>query len=72
MVRSLDWRMLKNSISPPSVIYLGEASLNQTVSDSNVPIFMDFRATWCGLGRMVAPVLEGLAEEQRTKRIKID
>ena len=62
---------IKNPMSTPSVIYLGEATFNQTVSDSIVPIFVDFWATWCGLWWMIAPVLEGLQKRRRAKRIKI-
>jgi hypothetical protein len=48
-----------------------EATFNQTLSDSNVPIFADFWATYCGLW-MIAPVLEGLQKSRRIKRIKIN
>ena len=62
---------IKTPMSAPSVIYLGEATFYQTVSDSIVPIFVDFWATWCGLRWMIAPVLEGLQKRRRAKRIKI-
>jgi len=65
---------MKNSVSTPSVIHLDEANFDQTVSDSNVPILVDFWATWCGPCRMIAPVLEEIAEEQAdaVRIVKVD
>src|SRR5258708_32844333 len=65
---------MKNSISTPSVIHLDEATFDQTVSDSNVPILVDFWATWCGPSRMIAPVLDEIAEEQAdsVRIVKVD
>ena len=65
---------MKNSISTPSLIHLDEATFDQTVSDSNVPVLVDFSATWCGPCRMIAPVLDEIAKEQaNTVRIvKVD
>jgi thioredoxin 1 len=57
-----------------SVIHLDEATFDQMVSDSNVPILVDFWATWCGPCRMIAPVLEEIAEEQAdaVRIVKVD
>jgi thioredoxin 1 len=65
---------MKNSISTPSVIHLDEATFDQTVSDSNVPILVDFWATWCGPCRIIAPVLDEIAEEQAdaVRVVKVD
>jgi hypothetical protein len=55
---------IKNPMSTPSVIYLAEATFNQTVSDSIAPDFRGF------LGNMVWSVVDdrsrarGIAEEQ--------
>ena len=61
---------MKNSISSPSVIHLDEATFDQALRDSNVPVLVDFWATWCAPCRMVAPVLEEIAEEQ-TEAVRI-
>ena len=65
---------MKNSISTPSVIHLDEATFDQVLSNSNLPILVDFWATWCAPCRMIVPVLEEIAEEQAeaVRIVKVD
>jgi thioredoxin 1 len=65
---------MKNSISIPSVIHPDAATFDQALSDSNVPILVDFWATWCAPCRMIAPMLEEIAEEQAeaVRILKVD
>ena len=65
---------MKNSISTASVTHLDEATFDEVLSHSDVPILVDFWATWCGPCRMIAPVLEEIAEEQgeAVRIVKVD
>ena len=44
-------------------IEVSEQNFEQEVLKSDVPVLVDFWATWCGPCRMQAPIVDELAEE---------
>ncbi|MEY1663010.1 thioredoxin TrxA [Isoalcanivorax beigongshangi] len=51
-----------------------DASFEDDVLKSDVPVLVDYWAPWCGPCKMIAPILEQLAEEYagRVKVVKIN
>ena len=48
-------------------VILTESNFEQEVLKSEIPVLVDFWATWCGPCRMLAPTIAQIAEEQAGK-----
>ena len=66
------WRIKEWKVAKP--IELSSKNFESEVLKSDVPVMVDFWATWCGPCRMIAPIVEELATEYegRAKVAKLD
>lgn len=53
------------------LLTLTDANFESEVLKSNVPVFVDFWAPWCGPCQMMGPMVEELAAEYDAARVKI-
>ena len=50
-----------------NIVYLSDDSFDEEVVNADGPVLVDYWADWCGPCKMIAPILDEIAEEYKGK-----
>lgn len=66
--------MTEQTITTKKIANVDESSFTSTVLDSNVPVFVDFYADWCGPCHIIEPTIQALSQEYdgKVKFVKVN
>jgi thioredoxin 1 len=56
-----------SAVSNPSIVHTSDATFDKDVLKSDTPVLLDFWAEWCGPCKMIAPILDEIAEQYKDK-----
>jgi thioredoxin 1 len=70
----VNFKKERDDMASDKVVTVTEQNWEQEVLKSDTPVLVDFWAQWCGPCRMVAPVLDQIADEMdgKVRVVKLD